>query len=160
MVLRRESVRYTIANIALESIQSKIFPFFSWSANGMLSHLCCDRKSRAACAQSFAPWQQATIQSMCRNLSYYCLLAPPIHIFVFRPHPVRGDWWITQSTQHHRRGCNNISPFYNEPHRSHVLCVKAELGTSFTSWLQHHFVAIGNPERPVRKASHHGSKQQ
>jgi len=22
---------------------------------------CCDRKSRAACAQSFAPWQQATI---------------------------------------------------------------------------------------------------
>jgi len=21
----------------------------------------CDRKSRAACAQSFAPWQQATI---------------------------------------------------------------------------------------------------
>ena len=24
--------------------------------------LCCDRKSRAACAQSFAPWQQATIE--------------------------------------------------------------------------------------------------
>jgi len=24
--------------------------------------LCCDRKSRAACAQSFALWQQATIQ--------------------------------------------------------------------------------------------------
>jgi len=23
---------------------------------------CCDRKSRAACAQSFAPWQQATIE--------------------------------------------------------------------------------------------------
>jgi len=22
---------------------------------------CCDRKFRAACAQSFAPWQQATI---------------------------------------------------------------------------------------------------
>jgi len=22
---------------------------------------CCDRKSRAACAQSFPPWQQATI---------------------------------------------------------------------------------------------------
>ena len=25
---------------------------------------CCDRKSRAACAQSFAPWQQATIEIM------------------------------------------------------------------------------------------------
>jgi len=34
-------------------------------------------------------------------------------------------------------------PFYNEPHRSHVLCVKAEPGTTFTSWSQHHFVAIG-----------------
>jgi len=36
---------------------------------------CCDRKSRAAYAQSFAPWQQATTEIMCRNLSYYCLLA-------------------------------------------------------------------------------------
>jgi len=33
-------------------------------------------------------------------------------------------------------------PFYNEPHRSHVLCVKAEPGTTFTSWSQHHLVAI------------------
>jgi len=39
---------------------------------------CCDRKSRAACAQSFAAWQQATIEIMRRNLSYYCLLA--LHI--------------------------------------------------------------------------------
>ena len=31
-------------------------------------------------------------------------------------------------------------PFYNEPHRSHVLCVKAELGTTFTSWSQHHLL--------------------
>ena len=38
--------------------------------------------------------------------------------------------------------------------------VKAELGTTSASWSQHHFVAIGNPERHVRKASHHGSKQQ
>jgi len=28
----------------------------------------------AACAQCFAPWQQATIKIMRRNLSYYCLL--------------------------------------------------------------------------------------
>ena len=66
--------------------------------------VCCDRKSRAACAQSFTPRQQATIEimlatSLCirlllrsivhmlispelprRNLSYYCLLA--LHIMV------------------------------------------------------------------------------
>ena len=29
-----------ITNIAFESIQSKIFPFFLWLANGMLSYLC------------------------------------------------------------------------------------------------------------------------
>ena len=52
---------------------------------------CCDRKSRAACAQSFAPRQQATIEIMRRNLSYYCLLAPRIYIFVLRAHPVRGE---------------------------------------------------------------------
>jgi len=39
---------------------------------------CCDRKSRAECAQSFAPWQQAAIEIMRRDLSYYCLLA--LHI--------------------------------------------------------------------------------
>jgi len=50
--------------------------------------------------------------------------------------------------------------FYNEPHRSHVPCVKAELGTTSMSWSQHHFVAIGNPKWHVRKALHHGSKQQ
>jgi len=33
--------------------------------------LCCNRKSRVACAQSFAPWQQATIEIM---LAIYLLL--------------------------------------------------------------------------------------
>jgi len=28
---------------------------------------------------------------MRRNHSYYCLLAPRIHIFVLRAHPVRGE---------------------------------------------------------------------
>jgi len=32
---------------------------------------CCDRKSRVACAQSFAPWQQATIEFMRCNLTYF-----------------------------------------------------------------------------------------
>jgi len=77
---------------------------------------------------------------------------------VLHTHPVRGE-------SHNQ--CNTTGevattspPFYNERHRSHVLCVKAELRTTFTSWSQHHFVAIGNPERHERKASHCGSKQQ
>jgi len=39
-------------------------PIFSW----FLCHLyCCDRKSRAAYAQSFALWQQATIEFTCHD---------------------------------------------------------------------------------------------
>jgi len=73
-------------------------------------------------------------------------------------HPVRGE-------SHNQRGtteevATTSPPFYNEPHRSHVLCVKAELLTTFTSLSQHHFVAIGNPERHMRRASHCGSKQE
>ena len=37
---------------------------------------------------------------------YYCLLAP--HIYFFSSRTSR-SWWITQSTQHHRRGCNTTS---------------------------------------------------
>ena len=73
-------------------------------------------------------------------------------------HPVRGE-------SHNQRNTTGAvattsPPFYNEPHRSHVLYVKAELRMTFTSWSQHHFIAIGNPEQHVRKASHCGSKQQ
>jgi len=125
---------------------------------GVKTRLCCNRKSRAACAQSFAPRQQATIEIMHRNLSYYCLLAPRICIFVIHAHPVRGESHNQRNTT--GEVATTSPPFYNEPHRSHVLCVKAELGTTSTSWSQHHFVAIGNPERHVRKALHRGSKQQ
>jgi len=52
---------------------------------------CWDRKSRGACAQSFAPWQQATIEMMRRNISYYCLFAPSSHSVFLRAHPVRGE---------------------------------------------------------------------
>ena len=51
----------------------------------------CDRKSRAARAQSFAPRQQATTEIIRRNLSYHCLLAPCEYIFVLRALPVRGE---------------------------------------------------------------------
>ena len=60
---------------------------------------------------------------------------------ILHAHPVRGE-------SHNQRNTTGevaiTSPlFYNEPHRSHVLCVKAELGTTFTSWSQ-----------PVAKLAH------
>ena len=66
--------------------------------------VCCDRKSRAACAQSYAPWQQATIEIMRRNL--LLLLARATHIYRYSSRTSR-SWWITQSKQRHRRGCNS-----------------------------------------------------
>ena len=89
---------------------------------------------------------------------YYCLFAPHTYIFVLRAHPVRGESYNQRNTT--GEVATTSPPFYNEPHRSHVLCVKVELCTTSTSWSQYHFVAIGNPERHVRKASHYGSKQQ
>jgi len=77
---------------------------------------------------------------------------------VLHAHPVRGESHNQRNTT--EEVATTSPPFYNEPHRSLVLWVKAELRTTFTSWSQHHFVAIGNPERHVRKASHFGSKQQ
>jgi len=72
---------------------------------------------------------------------YYSLFAPCICIVVFRAHPVRGESHIQCNAT--GEVATTYPPFYNEPHRSHVLCVKAELGTTSTSWSQHHFVAIG-----------------
>jgi len=77
---------------------------------------------------------------------------------VLHAHPVGGKPHIQRNTT--GEVATTSPPFYNEPHQSHVLCVKAELRTTFISWSQHHFVAIGNPERHMRKASHCGSKQQ
>jgi len=95
---------------------------------------------------------------MRRNLSYYCLIAPHIYIFVLCAHLVRDESHNQRNAT--REVATTSPPFYNEPHRSLVLCVKADLRTTSTSWSQHHFIAIGNPERHVRKASHRGSKQQ
>jgi len=52
---------------------------------------CCDRKSRAACAQSFAPWQQATTQITRRDHS---IIACSRHVHngvILHAHPVRGE---------------------------------------------------------------------
>jgi len=116
---------------------------------------CCDRKTRAACAQDFALWQQATIEFTWHDHS---IIACSRHIYVWCcSSGTSRSWWIRHLTQHHRRGCNNIPSFSQRTAR---FCVKADPGTTFTYWSQHHFVAIGNPERHVRKASHCGSKQQ
>jgi len=89
---------------------------------------------------------------------YYCLFAPPIYSVVLHAHPVRGESHIQ------RNAIGEVAtispPFYNKPHCSHVPCVKAESGTTFTCWSQHHFVAIRKPKRQVHKASHCGTKQQ
>ena len=46
---------------------------------------CCDRKSRAAYAQSFAPWQQATIEITQRD-HYIIACSRHTHIFLFFAH--------------------------------------------------------------------------
>ena len=52
-------------------------------------------------------------------------------------------WWITHSTQATGEAPTASPPFYNEPHRLHVLFVKASHGRTSTSWSQNHFIAIG-----------------
>jgi len=47
------------------SVKDEIFNKFSvLNLLGCYLWCYCDRKSRAVCAQSFAPWQQATIEIM------------------------------------------------------------------------------------------------
>ena len=99
---------------------------------------CCDWKSRAACAQSFARWQQATIAITRRDHSMSSPLASTINCspgsqaltevthqdhsigitllllvratyIYFCSSRTSGSWWIIQSTQHQQRGCNSIS---------------------------------------------------
>jgi len=88
---------------------------------------CRDRKARAACAQSFALWQQATIEITHRNRS---IVACSRHIYmgVLRAHSVRGEPRIQRNAS--GEVATTSAPFFNEPHRSHVLCVKV----TPTSW--------------------------
>jgi len=46
---------------------------------------CCDRKSRAACAQRFAVWQQATIEFTRRDHSVTAC-SRHLHLFLFFAH--------------------------------------------------------------------------
>jgi len=76
---------------------------------------------------------------------------------VLRAHSVHGEPHIQRNAN--GEVATTSPPFYNEPHRSHVLFVKAAPGTTFTSWSQHHLVVIRKREGQVRKASQCGSMQ-
>jgi len=119
--------------------------------------VCCDRKSRAAYEQSFALWQQATIEIMRRNLSYYCLLALHIYMVLFFTHIPFVVNQTINATPPERLQQHPLLFTTNRTDRTFFVW---RLNSTFTSWSQHHFVAIGNPERHVRRASHRGSKQQ
>jgi len=73
---------------------------------------------------------------------YYCLFTP--RIVVLRAHPFRAESHIQRNTN--GEAATTSPPFHNEPHRSHVLFVKTSHSTTFTSWSQHHFVAIGKAQ--------------
>jgi len=66
----------------------------------------CDRKSRAAYAQGFALWQQATVEITRRDHSIIPCSRHINMVFFFHAHPVRGESDIL--TQRHRRGCNAL----------------------------------------------------
>jgi len=95
---------------------------------------------QVACAQSFTPWQQATIKIM---LTISLTIACSRYIsngVILNAHPVRGE---SHSQHNTTEEVATTSPrFYIEPRQSHVPCVKAELGKASTSWSQHHFVDV------------------
>jgi len=62
-----------------------------------------------ACSQRFAPWQQATIEIM---LAISLTIACSRYIYWCYSSRISCSWWITQSTQHHRRGCNSSNPIF------------------------------------------------
>jgi len=89
---------------------------------------------------------------------HYCLFMPYYSV-VLHAHSIRGEPCF------HRKASGEVAttspPFCNTPHRSHVLCVKAAPGTTFTSsWSQQQFDAIRKSKLHVCKDSHCDSKQQ
>jgi len=58
---------------------------------------CCDRKARAASAQSFTLWQQATIEITPRDHSVIVCSRHVYRGVVLRAHPVRGESHIQRN---------------------------------------------------------------
>ena len=105
-----------------------------------------------ASVQSFTLWQQATTEIAWQDHS---IIACSRHMYmgvILCAHPVRGESHMQRNAS--GEVATTPPPFYNEPHWLHVLFVNAAPSTPFTSWSQHHFVAIRKPEQQVRKVSH------
>jgi len=66
-------------------------PIATASEERNASLLCCDRESRAACAQSFAPWQQATIEIMLAISRTVACSHYTYNGVILHAHPVRGE---------------------------------------------------------------------
>ena len=70
---------------------AQILIYCKSSSHGHQLWYSCDRKSRAACSQSVAPWQQATIEIMLAiSLTIACLC----YIYdgvILHTHPIRGE---------------------------------------------------------------------
>jgi len=72
----------------------------------------CD-SPRTGCAQSFALWQQATIEFM--RCNHWDIFACSRHIWLWCCFSCTScSWWSTQSTQRQQRGCNNIPSFLQQ----------------------------------------------
>jgi len=77
---------------------------------------CCDRKSRAACAQSFAPWQQATIEITRRDHSIIACLHHIHNGVILHAHPVRGE------SQNQRNTTGEVATIVNDGiHYHHII---------------------------------------
>ena len=120
---------------------------------------CCDRKAQVASVQSFTQCQQATTEiTLCDYSVIVCSRHMYIWVLFFAHIPFVVNH-IFNATSAERLQQHPL-PFTTN-HTDHTFFfAKPAPGTTFTSWSQHHFVAIGKPERQVCKASHCGSKQQ
>ena len=99
----------------------------TWLLSQLMLHWWCwDQKARAANAQSFTLWQQATIEITWRD---HPIIACSWHIHkwvLFFAHiPFMVNRTFNECQQ---RRCNNIPSFYNKQHRSHVLFAKSAPG--------------------------------
>jgi len=87
-----------------------------------------------------------------RSLYYWVFTPPTVYRgVVLRAHSVCGKSRIQSNAS--GEIATTSPPFCKEPNRSHVLFVKVSHGTTFKYRSQNHFVAIGELEQQVRKAS-------
>jgi len=123
-LIREKSLFLSIKSFSNYPFEFQIAPHWESLTE---SKLCCDRKARAACAQSFALWQQATETTRrdhsTRTLDimfnrsqvnigraytprplYYCSFAPLTYGCCSSRTPRL--WWVAHSTQRQPRDCN------------------------------------------------------